>query len=169
MIETVKTTVRKVELSNYVSDPRDDYRQWRDSDRPIYNAVHAVLEIVLVVGLGLRYLCHMMGYAIYHESKHDEAPDFSDDMFGFNNLVKPVLEPEHWHQEALMRGLTFGVGLFFFFVAVGTSAAEYHMAYESISPTMTYYGRLFLAGHLLLDPLLGVSWRVANADLREWV
>lgn len=169
MIEDVRTTVRRIDFSKYVSDPRDDYREWRNSDRQAYNAIHAVLEVVLVVGLGLRYLCHMAGYAIYNDHKHGDPPDFSDDMFEFNNIVQPILVPEHWHQEALMRGLTFIVGLPFALWAVGTPADPTVMANESIAPWMVYYGRLFIGGHLMLDPLLGIAWRVSNADLKEWM
>lgn len=169
MIQDVKTTIRRVGLSKHVSNPLEDYRRWRQSERPLYDAAHGVLEVVLVAGLGLRYLCHMMGYAMYHHSKYGDSPDFSDDMFGFNNLVKPVLEPEHWRQEALMRGLTFLMGVPFVLWAAGTPAHPHMMANEAIAPWMVYYGRLLIGGHLLLDPILGVAWRVANADLRKWV
>lgn len=166
MMQTVKTALRNIDISDFVSNPGDDYRKWRNSDRPAYNFVHGLLETVLVVGLGLRYLCHMVGYAIYHQSQHGEPPDFSDDMFGFTNLVEPVLGPEHWHQEALMRGFTFFVGLFVFMLAVGTRDTTQYMMYDFITPEMVYWGRMFLATHLLLDPLLGVAHRLATADLR---
>lgn len=169
MIQNVKTALRRVEITKYVSDPREDYRQWRESDRPVYALVHGILEVVLVAGLGLRFFTHMMGYAMYHNSKHGEAPDLSDDMFGFTNLVKPLLEPEHWHQEALMRGLTFLMGVLFLLWAAATPAYRTYMANEAISPLMVYWGRMFIATHLCLDPVLGVAWRLANADLRAWV
>lgn len=161
--------VRGFEFSDYVSDPRDDFREWRQSDRPAYDAVHGVLEIILVVGLGLRFFSHLIGYGIYHESRHDEPPELSDEMFEFNNIVKPLLEPEHWHQEALMRGATFAFGLLFLGAAVSTPAVGPTVESSSISPTLTYWGRLFIATHLLLDPLLGIAWRIATTDLRAWV
>lgn len=165
----MQTALRDVDFSEHISDPREDWREWRQSDRPAYNAVHAMLEIVLVVGLGIRYLCHLVGFAVYHHAKHGERPEFEDDMIQYTNIVEPVLEPEHWHQEALMRGLTFAFGLFVFSLAVATPAAEQFMQYEAITPAMTYWGRMFLATHLLLDPVLGVAWRVATADLRPGV
>lgn len=125
--------------------------------------------MVLVVGLGLRFFCQMTGYAMYHEASHDEPPELSDDMFGFNNIVKPILDPEHWHQEALMRGITFLIGVLFFGLAISTPGVGSAVAQPSFSPTMTFWGRLYLAAHLLLDPVLGVAWRVANTDLKARV
>lgn len=168
MIQSAKSALQGVAINDYVSDPREDYRRWRNSDRPAYDLVHGILETVLIAGQGLRYFCHMLSYSIYYHSKHGKPPEFSDDMFGFNNLVKPVLEPIDWKQEALMRGSTFLLGLFFFSLAVGTRDTTEYMMYEAISPVMVYWGRMLLATHLMLDPLLGIAWRIANADLKEW-
>lgn len=163
LMRKVTVVLERVELRHVVPSPRDDIHQWATSDRPVYSLVHGVLEVVLVVGLGIRFITHLMGYSLYHDWRHDEPPELADEMFDFTTIAKPLLETEHWHQEALMRVLTFGAGVLFLLWAASTSAYQGYMGNASVTPSMVYWGRLFIATHLCLDPVLGIAWRLATA------
>lgn len=176
MIDTAKTAVKRVELSKYVGDPRNDYRQWRKSEQPAYHLIHGILETILVLGLAVRFYCHVTVYVIYYENKHKERCVINKEMLDFNNIVKPVLKPEDWHQAALMRGHTAIWGLFVLLMASNTYTAETLAATDDaglrfafITPRAIYWGKLFLATHLCLDPVLAAADRIANADLRSWI
>lgn len=174
MIERVKSAIFAVDYSSYLSDPRDDYRHWRESERPVYHLIHGLLETVLVVGLSIRFFCHVTSFVIYYEGKHKRRCEIGRDDLHFNNIVKPVLDPEDGMQEFQMRAHPALWGLVMLLIAANTyttetiATADAHYRFGFISPEMIYYSRLFVATHLCLDPVLGIADRIAHADLRAW-
>lgn len=151
------------ETYDVVGNTAEDWRRWRASTTPVYDAAHVVLEAVLIIGWAIRFLCHVAGHGIYRDSVHGDSGGYDDEMFGFDHLVGPVLEPEHWHQEALMRGFSCVFGLVFISMAASMSTGPF-VSTPTHMVVLTYAARMLIGGYLVLDPVFGVAWRIATGD-----
>lgn len=142
-----------------LDNTREEWKSWRQSSTPIYDAAHTALEVALVLGWAFRYLTHLGAHAAYLEDREGKSPDYSDSDFRFNALVWPLLEPVHWHQEAIMRGSTAFVGVAILSLGINpvvTMTTDMAMLHLRMVVAFTQ------GGYLVLDPVLGVAQRLAS-------
>lgn len=141
-----------------VSNTREEWQGWRQSSTPVYDAVHSVLEVVLVLGWAFRYITHFAAHAAYLKERGVD-PEYEDGDFRFNALVWPVLDPIHWRQEALMRGGTAFIGLAILSLGINPRVT---MTTDLVMLHLRMVVAFTQGGYLLLDPVLGVAQRLAT-------
>lgn len=144
-----------------VANTREEYREWRRSSTPVFDAVHAVLEVALVLGWMFRYLCHFWGHATYLQGRDGEPPEYHDEDFRFTALVAPILQPENWRQEALMRGMAAAIGLVLLTFGINPMVT---LTTDMAMVRLRYWVALSQGGYLVLDPVLGAAWHIARGE-----
>jgi len=142
-----------------IKNTREEWAGWRASSTPVLDAIHTVLEVLLIFGWLWRFFTHLMMHAAYLEDELGNTPEYTDADFRFTALVWPILEPVNWRQEALMRGTAALMGVMILSLGINPRVTLYS---DMAMIQLKFWVALTNGGYLLFDPLLGVAQWIAT-------